>query len=88
MRSTENKKVTVTAVDSKYRCNLCGHLTKSYGQRCPHCGTVASIYTATDVTFDATSYRQYVAAKSVIFKYQHKYQTFMFVQKGSYTIKT
>ena len=37
MRSTENKKVTVTAVDSKYRCNLCGHLTKSYGQRCPHC---------------------------------------------------
>ncbi len=29
MRSTENKKVTVTAVDSKYRCNLCGHLTNN-----------------------------------------------------------
>ena len=55
-------------------------LQKSYGQRCPHCGTVASIYTATDVTFDATSYRQYVAAKSVIFKYQHKYQTFIRVE--------
>ena len=59
MRNVENKKSLFAGVgaDSKYRCNLCGHLTKSYGQRCPHCGTVASIYTSTDVTFDATSYR-------------------------------
>lgn len=57
MRSTENKKVTVAAVDSKYRCNLCGHLTNNFGHRCPQCGTVISVYTATDVTFDATSYR-------------------------------
>ncbi len=35
MRSTENKKVTVAAVDSKYRCNLCGHLTNNFGHRCP-----------------------------------------------------
>ena len=54
MRNVENKKSLFAGVgaDSKYRCNLCGHLTKSYGQRCPHCGTVASIYTATDVTFE------------------------------------
>ena len=67
MRNVENKKSLFAGVgaDSKYRCN---------------CGTVASIYTATDVTFDATSYRQYVAAKSVIFKYQHKYQTFIRVE--------
>ena len=47
MRNVENKKSLFAGVgaDSKYR------------QRCPHCGTVASIYTATDVTFDATSYR-------------------------------
>ena len=82
MRNVENKKSLFAGVgaDSKYRCNLCGHLTKSYGQRCPHCGTVVSIYTATDVTFDATSYRQYVAAKSVIFKYHYKYQTFIRVE--------
>ncbi|WP_288618821.1 hypothetical protein [uncultured Eubacterium sp.] len=59
MRNVENRKSLFAGVgtDSKHRCNLCGHLTKSYGQRCPQCGTVASIYTATDVTFDATSYR-------------------------------
>ncbi len=59
IQNVENKKSLFAGVgaDSKYRCNLCGHLTKSYGQRCPHCGTVVSIYTATDVTFDATSYR-------------------------------
>ena len=32
MRSTENKKVTVTAADSKYRCNLCGHLTNNFDE--------------------------------------------------------
>ena len=57
MRNVENKKVTITGADNKYRCNLCGHLTNGYGKRCPHCGTVVSAYTATDVTFDATSYR-------------------------------
>ena len=65
MRNTGNKKLTITGtgVDSKYRCNLCGHLTNGYAQCCQHCGTVISLYTATDVTFDATSYRQEAAAK-------------------------
>ena len=57
MRSTENKKVTVAAVATKYRCNLCGHLTNNFGHRCPQWGTGSAVYTATDVTFDATSYR-------------------------------
>ena len=59
MRNVENKKSLFAGVgaDSKYRCNLCGHLTNNFGHRCPQCGTVISVYTATDVTFDAASYR-------------------------------
>ena len=59
MRNVENRKSLFAGVgaDSKHRCNLCGHLTNGYAQCCQHCGTVISLYTATDVTFDATSYR-------------------------------
>ena len=59
MRNVENKKSLFAGVgaDSKYRCNLCGHLTNNFDRRCPQCETVISVYTAIDVTFDATSYR-------------------------------
>lgn len=57
MRQTENKKVTIQGVDSKYRCNLCGHLTNNFGGQCPHCGTIINNYTATDVTMDFSAYR-------------------------------